>query len=146
MLSLRRIPRPMLPELRREMDRLFDGLLGNDVFDLFGAGQAYPPVNLWEEHDRMLVEAEVPGFTMEDLELLVQGNELTIKGRRQIAADENAVFHRRERMSGEFVRHMRLPTDVDADHVEATLKDGVLTVVLPKSEQARARKIAVKVN
>jgi HSP20 family protein len=69
---------------------------------------------------------------------------LTVKGRREFSTEEGTVFHRRERRTGEFTRTLTLPVDVDPDKVEATLKDGVLTVVMPKSKAALARKIAVK--
>ncbi len=143
MLALRRIPELAPLELRREFDRLLGDFFGQPS----GLGwdiRPFPAVNLWEDSERLMVEAEVPGFGMENLEILVQGNELSIKGQRKAAADGNLVYHRRERGTGEFVRAFTLPIEVDANRVEATLKDGVLRIVLPKSEAARARKIAVK--
>jgi HSP20 family protein len=81
---------------------------------------------------------------MKDLEILIQGNELTIKGRRQTIDGDDVQYHRRERGTGEFARFVTLPMEVNAEQVEATLKDGVLTIVMPKSAMARARKITVK--
>jgi HSP20 family protein len=144
MMRLQRITRPLFPELRREMDRLFDNFLATDGFSPLGHVRPFPALNLSEDHDRLLVEAEVPGLRMSDLEISIQGNELTLKGRRTSMEGESLVYHRRERGAGEFTRFMTLPTEVDADRVEATLKDGVLTIVMPKAESARARKIAVK--
>jgi len=144
MMHLQRITRPLFPELRREMDRLFDNFLGTDGFSPLSNVRPFPALNLSEDHDRLLVEAEVPGLRMSGLEILIQGNELTIKGRRTPMEGENLVYHRRERGAGEFTRFLTLPIEVDAERVEATLKDGVLTIVMPKAETARARKIAVK--
>lgn len=131
--------------LRAEMDRLFGSLLGEGLAAPFGwAERAFPAMNIWENAESVFVEAEIPGMKLEDLELTAMGNELTIKGERKRIEDAEACYHRQERGVGTFVRTVRLPVDVNADKVEATFKDGVLTVVLPKSEAARPRKITVK--
>ncbi len=133
---------PGVRELQREMDQLFSNLLGENA--ALNGVSAYPAINLWEDAERIYAEAEVPGLKMEDLELLIQGGELTIKGRRGNAVADGATCHRRERSTGEFMRFMSLPTEVDGERVEATLKDGVLRIVMPKAERAKARKITVK--
>lgn len=143
MLMTRRfLPLAPFTELRREMDRLIDSFVGNGASD--PRLQPFPALNLWENQDRVMVEAEVPGMRLEDLEISIQGNELSIKGQRKPLEGQNLVFHRRERGFGEFTRFVTLPIDVDAERVEATLQNGVLTIVLPKAERARARKIAVR--
>jgi HSP20 family protein len=141
MMYLQRIGRPAFPELRREMDRLFENFLGTEPLAPSNGLRPFPALNLWEDAERVFAEAEMPGLRMDDLEISIQGNELAIKGRRAPLEGDNLVYHRRERGTGEFVT---LPLDVDADRVEATLKDGVLTIVMPKAETARVRKIAVK--
>jgi len=141
MFALQRFPFTPALELRREMDRLFNMFLP-EVFEPLGS--PYPALNVWEDGERLVAEAEVPGLALNDLEILVRGNELTIQGSRKGVNGDDAVYHRRERGTGDFVRHLTLPVEIDADKVEATLKDGVLTVILPKSEQARARRITVK--
>ena len=127
---------------RRELDRLFDGFLDNEPF--FNAVRPFPALNVWEDTDKVFVEAEVPGLSLENIELQIKGNELTLKGRRTFADEQNATYHRRERGVGEFARYLALPVEVDADRVETALKDGVLTIVMPKSEKAKARRITVK--
>jgi len=144
MIELRRIPRVPLVELRREMDRLFNGFLGPGPFNPASGPRAFPTLNVWEDSECLFAEAEVPGLNMKDLEILIQGNELTIKGQRQTIDGDDVQYHRRERGTGEFARFVTLPMEVNADKVEATLKDGVLTIMMPKSETARARKITVK--
>lgn len=104
----------------------------------------FPALNVWEDGDRLMAEAELPGLRLEDIELLVIGNELTIKGHRPKAAETQGSIHRQERGVGEFTRTITLPVEIDAEKVEATLKHGVLTVMLPKVEPAKARKIAVR--
>ncbi len=131
-----------LSELRREMDRLFREL-APELTTTPAAG-VFPPVNVWSDGETLFVEAEVPGVKLEDLEITAVGNELTIRGRREPLAGDNLVYHRQERGTGEFTRVLTLPVEVDADKIEAVVRDGVLTVKLPKAEAARPRKIAVK--
>lgn len=127
--------------MRREMGRLF----GDMLTEADGRReQPFPALNVWETEEQLFVEAEVPGLTMENLEVLVVNDELTIKGHRNLPAFENGTVHRQERGSGEFVRYLALPVAVNADAVEATLKDGVLSIRLPKAPEARLRKIQVK--
>ncbi len=139
-----RFPMSPFDELQREFGRLFETVLSD--FDASPAPRrAAPGVNVWEAGDNFYAEAEVPGLGMDDLEVLVVGNELTIRGRWNAESDDDKrVFHRRERECGDFTRVLTLPVDLDAEKVDAVLKDGVLTVTLPKAEAARTRKIAVK--
>ena len=136
-----------LSRLRDEVDRLFSEFSNEwpsfSPFNLI-AGRAFPALNVWEDDQNVYAEAELPGMSMENIEVLVTGNELTIKGERAEQSQEGASFHRRERGAGTFSRVLRLPVDVNADKVTAALKDGVLTVTLPKTEVARPRKIKVK--
>lgn len=144
MYVMNRFALPSVRELQREMDRLFESFLGEP--GTFADEAVYPAVNLWEDAESVHAEAEVPGLKMNDLELLIQGNELTIKGRRGSNSPEGATCHRCERGTGEFTRFMSLPIEVDGERAEATLKDGVLRIVMPKAERAKARKIVVKTN
>lgn len=132
-----------LMRLHDEMNRLFESFF-EDAPSLRGYGGGYPGINLWEDGDHAYVEAELPGLGMEDLEIYVTGNELTISGERRIAAPEGASDQRRERASGRFTRTLTLPWEIDADRVEAALRDGVLTVTLPKCESCKPRKVEVK--
>lgn len=143
MLLRRSSPVGTIGQITREMDRVFSGLL-NDADGFFLRSPAYPAINVWEEGDDFLAEVEVPGFKMNDLEVEVLDNELTLKGKRVTEVEQNATFHRRERSATEFERSITLPVSIDAEKVEATLKNGVLTIKLPKAEVARARKITVK--
>jgi len=130
---------PLL-RLQDEVNRLFESFF-EDMPALRGFAAGYPAVNLWEDGDNAYVEAELPGMSMEDIEVLVTGNELTINGQRKIADHPNATYHRRERATGRFSRTLTLPWEIDADHGEARLVDGVLTVKLPKSESSKPKKV-----
>ena len=132
--------------LRGEMDRLFE-----NAFEGFPRltrdawfAPTFPAVNVWEDADNVYAEAELPGLKLVDIELLVMDDELTIKGERKDVCEDEVSYHRKERGAGSFGRAFRLPVGVDAEKVEATLRDGVLTVTMPKAEEAKPRKIEVK--
>jgi len=131
-------------QLRREIGHLLDEFDPLGVRGVLSGSSAFPAVNVWEGGDYLCAEAEVPGVTQDNLDILVVGNELTIKGRRPAPEEKDVAYHRRERGTGDFVRVISLPVEIEADKVEATLKDGVLTLKLPKAAEARARKISVK--
>jgi HSP20 family protein len=139
----------LLPSLWASFDRLhgeMDRLLEGWGVDLPRTGvPAFPPVNVWEDQDAFHVEAELPGLTREQLQISVNHrNQLTLQGERPVEEFEKGRWHRRERGFGRFQRVLKLPAPVDADKVEAKLEDGVLLLTLPKSEEAKPRKIAVK--
>ncbi len=131
--------------LQREVNRLFRDL-GFDLLESpWRLTALYPPLNIWEDEGAVYVEAELPGMSLDDLEIFVTGhNQLTIRGERKAPEIEGATWHRRERAFGTFSRVITLPVDVDADKVEATFHNGVLRIVLPKTAASRTRKIAVK--
>lgn len=129
------------PRLEREMNRLFRHFAG----DTRRATGEYPAVNVWDDTENVYLEAELPGLDQEALEIYVSGgNQLSIKGRRERPRVEEAAWHRQERGFGEFARVVTLPSDVESDRVEAEMKNGVLTLRLPKREEAKPRKIVVK--
>lgn len=131
-----------LDELRQSFERLFEDMaVGAPALT---STRPVPALNVWDSGESVVVEAEVPGMSMDDLEVTAQGNQLSIKGAVRTTTDEKSVFHRRERLAGEFSRFLTLPHEVNADKVEATLRDGVLLITLPKAESARPRKIVVK--
>ncbi|NLX13271.1 MAG: Hsp20/alpha crystallin family protein [Phycisphaerales bacterium] len=137
-------PVSVFDELRREIGRLFDGY-GPGLGPVSALSTArFPALNIWEDGEALYAEAELPGVSPQDLEVYAVGNELTIKGRRGTALEEGACYHRRERGTGEFTRVVTLPVEVDAEKVEAALKNGVLTVTLPKADEVKPRKIAVQ--
>lgn len=142
MLAHRFFPLTNFEDLRGEVERVF-GVCTPTSGLCFPRARAFPAVNAWENEDSIFVEAEVPGMKMEDLEVEVLGRDLCIKGSRTEERSEDTNYHRQERVYGEFTRHLTLDTDVDAEGVKAALKDGVLTITLPKAASAKARKITV---
>jgi HSP20 family protein len=131
-----------LVQLRGEVNRLFENFF-EDLPASRTYGSAYPALNTWEDGDNAYLEAELPGMSMDDVEIYVTGNEVTIGGERKLGQPEGASWHRRERSQGRFSRTLSLPWEIDADHVEATLRDGVLSVKLPKCESCKPKKVKV---
>lgn len=133
-----------------EMDRL--GAEMDRMFRRFGFGDrarlpsiTYPALDMWQDDACFYVEAELPGMEIGDLDISVTGgDQLTIRGERNPPSVEKGNWHRQERGYGKFSRVLTLPCEVKTDEVEANLKDGVLTVKLPKSEAARPRRLAIK--
>ena len=144
MLMRYRLPTVALDDLRREMENVFDAFGTRSFRPWFRRAAAQPALNIWDAGDALCVEAEVPGVKEEDLEILVMGNELTIKGRRSPLEGADNKYHRQERATGEFVRALTLPARIDSERIEAALKHGVLTLRLPKAESDKPRKITVK--
>ena len=144
MFSNRIIGRYPVLRLRNEMDRLFEGLFERAPAAGPVGTNAFPTLNVWEDDGKLYVEAELPGLKLDDLELYVDGNELTVKGQRQETREEDASYHRRERGVGPFSRVIQLPVEVDAENVDAALRNGILTITLPKAQAVMPRRIEVK--
>jgi len=108
------------------------------------AAETYPPTNLSDTGDNLVVVAEVPGVAKEDLHIKIQGNYVQISGSRATNAPEGFKVHRNERSKGFFSRSFTLPYEVESAQAEATLKDGMLTLRLPKAETAKPRNITIQ--
>lgn len=130
--------------LRDELDRLFDFALPSRDSGLFGGWT--PALDVHDEKDNFTVRVELPGLKKEDIALRLHEGVLTISGERKREQEnkEGNTF-RSERYFGRFQRSVTLPAQVDAAKVKATYKDGVLTVDLPKAEEAKPKHIEVAV-
>ncbi|NDR58845.1 Hsp20/alpha crystallin family protein [Aliiruegeria sabulilitoris] len=134
--------------LRKQIDTLFDDF---DVGgDLMKSGFAVR-TNLSETDDSVCVTAELPGIGLDEVDLSVAGNRLTVKGEKKSEKDERGEedgreFHRVERRSGAFMRTITLPFDIDSDTVAATAKDGVLTITVPKPADAVSETRKIEIN
>jgi Molecular chaperone (small heat shock protein) len=107
------------------------------------AADTFPRTNLSDTGDNLEIVVELPGVLKEDLQVKVQGNYLEISGARKSDTPDTFKIHRTERGTGSFSRSFTLPYEVDASKVEATLKDGLLKMTLPKSEAAKPRQISI---
>ena len=106
-----------------------------------------PAVDILETEDAITLKADVPDVNINDLDIRVENNTLTVKGHRKFDKNENVKgWHRIERSYGEFVRSFALPNTVDSEKVAADYKNGVLSISLPKKEAAKPRQVKVAVN
>lgn len=141
----RRFRRPSMwqemDQLQREMNRLFDATSQGRVF----TAPSYPAINIWTNEDGQFISAEMPGVNPENIDIDVTGDGLSISGERKpddVAKD--AHYHRRERSYGSFSRTIQLPFMVDTKKVEASFKNGVLLISLPRAEADKPKKITIK--
>jgi HSP20 family protein len=134
-------------DLRNEIDRLFDApFSGLTDAPRFTTGWS-PAFDVYENQDNFTVVAELPGVKKEDLAISLHEGRLSISGeRKREEKSENTEVYRSERVFGRFQRTFTLPTAVTADKVTAKFTDGVLTVTLPKAEEAKPKQIDVTVN
>jgi HSP20 family protein len=140
------LPFEQLAHVREEMNRLFESPLGDAVQspDLFGGWT--PAVDLYEDNDHLIVRAELPGMSKESIDISLHEGVLTLAGERKaedLPAGSEA--YRSERFYGRFQRTLDLPKPVEADRVSAHYRDGILTITLPKTEEAKPRQIEVNI-
>jgi len=136
-----RSPLAELHRMRQQMDQLFESSTAPDQGTDAGV---FPPVNLSEDKDNYYVRAELPGVKGNELDIRITAKILAISGERKIATEEEgARYHRREREAGTFSRMIGLPGDINPDNVDAKLENGILTVVVSKSEAAKPKQITV---
>jgi HSP20 family protein len=139
--------------LKAEMDRLFDRFFHNSLLDSDGwaeefeqpLGNFLPKVDLSDNIDKVVIRAEAPGISPEDIDISISGNVLTIRGeKKESTEEEREDFYHCERRFGTFTRSIELPSTADLDSIEATQNDGVLTVEVQKLPMAHPKRIEVK--
>ena len=141
-------PMWQLTNLRDEIDRLFEAPLS----EFTRSSQQFlggwlPAVDLYENKDNLVVRAELPGMKKEDIDISLHDGVLTLSGeRKQDEQCKNAEVYRSERFLGRFQRTITVASPVQADKVNATYKDGILTITLPKTEESKPKQIEVKVH
>ena len=141
--SWRTDPWSTFRDVHRDLSRLLGGLVRSPESQLIG-GSGYPPVSIFDRDDSMLVLAEIPGVSMDSLDISITGDTLVIKGVKADDGQQDENYHRRERGTGAFSRTIVLPDSVKADAIKATLVRGILRIDLPKNESAKPMKVSVK--
>jgi len=139
--------RPMrdLWNIQEEMNRAFGSFFGRTDRE-FTNGHWAPAVDIAEANDELKFNVEVPGMKKEDVKVTFQDGILTIKGERKQEKEEKDLnFHRMERSYGSFCRSFTLPTMVQGDKIKANYKDGILSISLPKVEEAKPKEITIGV-
>ena len=147
-------PLRRVASLRDEVDSLFNLAFGHLVNAKPDNGQGsqlphglFPAVDVYEDNETLLVKAELPGLKKEDISISLDNGNLTLSGeRKQEEKHQDAGVYRSERWVGRFNRVVSLPFRVDAEKIKASYSEGVLTVTLPKAEDAKSRQIPISVN
>ena len=145
---VRRRPLPGSPK-RRESDFMHDLSRYFDDMQSWweGGGELgawSPDVNVFDKDDQIIVEAEMPGMKKEDIKVSVQDHTLTLSGERKEETEtKDKHFYRRERTEGSFLRSIGLPTGVDSEKIDASYNDGILTLTIPKSEDAKTKRVEI---
>jgi len=135
-----------LRSLKEELDSLFERIFGREEVAVRKEFVPFPAVDMEESEDEFIVKAELPGMDRKDIQVELVGNTLVIKGEKRREAEEHRRdYHRTERYYGSFYRSIPLPLEVATDKIHAKYRDGVLEVVLPKSEEAKRRTVRVRV-
>jgi HSP20 family protein len=142
-----------LDELRDELDRLWSSLTAAPPLHGWGVERregVFPAVNVYETEPAIVIEAELPGLDVADIDISATAEEVVLKGQRPAAAtpaggngEKGGTWLRRERGAGAFERRLPLPVAIDASRVGAKLVDGVLTVSCPKAPESQPHKIPV---
>ena len=133
---------------RTLLDNVFDNFFRSDVLDdgTLGLSSWTPAVDITEQENEYLVKVELPGIDKDGVRIMLESNVLTIRGeKKQDQETKTDGYHRLERAYGTFQRSFRLPSTVRVDKIDAVYKDGVLTIMLPKAEEAKPKQIEVKV-
>lgn len=123
--------------VQREMNRFLRGTQPATAY-------RYPAVNIWTRDEDALVTAELPGYSIDDMEISVHNKSLTISGKRRPVKEENVTVHRNERKPDEFQRTVLMPFAIDAEKVTARYEKGILTITLPRLEADKPKKIEIR--
>lgn len=129
-----------LNQISRDVDRLFEMTMGLTP----RTGQSWPGINAWQDGDDYVLEAEVPGYGIDDIQIDVNQNTITIRGQRERSTPADAITIRTERSVSRFERTFRFPAAIDHDQIDASLSNGVLQVRVPISESARPKRIEIR--
>jgi len=142
---------PRTDLLRNRFNRLFDQAFGNDIFNAFESGEDVsgrnwlPPVDISETDESLVLVAELPGLSKEEVDITLENNVLSIRGERKFEKKtDHESYHRIERTYGSFSRSFTLPTNLSSDKVQASFENGLLRVEIPKAEEAKPRKIDIR--
>lgn len=134
--------------MQREINRMFDNFFRGGTADDGSLGSSLwaPATDVAEHDDEYQVKVELPGVGKDDVKITMQDNILTIRGeKKQEKESKSSSYHRVERSYGSFQRSFTLPTRVKQDRIEAAYNEGILTITLPKAEEAKPKQIEVKV-
>ncbi|HEV3188904.1 MAG TPA: Hsp20/alpha crystallin family protein [Polyangiaceae bacterium] len=146
----------MFDQLRRRMDRLWEDFDSTYAYGDYQGGlptslsaasaAAWPLVNVYDAGANLVVLADVPGLNEKTIQLQISDGTLSLSGERKVDVPKGYSVHRQERLAVAFSRSFALPSKVDAERIKASVKDGVLSITLPKAAEAQPRQITVRAN
>ena len=135
-----------ISRFRREMDDLFNRIFGETSLSKIGLSKWQPVVDISETDTHLIIKAELPGIETKDVDIIITGDRLTIKGEKQQEKEEKEENrYRSERYYGAYQRVIDLPVSIEEDKTEATFSKGILTITLPKVEKVKRKQIKIKV-
>jgi len=130
--------------LRERMNRLFDDAFSSREQGDLTAGTWSPSVDIHEKDKELVLTAEIPGVKEEDVDVEIEDNVLTLRGKKEFEKEtKEDDYHRIERSYGSFYRSFTLPTNVDQDKIEANFDDGLLRITMPKKPELKPKKVNV---
>ncbi len=133
-----------LQSLQERMDQIWDSSIASNK-DQLSRGDWLPQVDIFEKDKNVVIKAELPGMKKDDIDVSIENNVLTLKGKREMEKEiSESDFHRIERAYGTFIRSFSLPKTVDAEKIKASYNDGVLMLTLPKAKEAEPKRIEIK--
>jgi HSP20 family protein len=140
-------PAQELARVQEEFERLFRNFLPSQMLETsFALGAWEPAVDICETNDEYVITAELPGVSKDEVKVSYVDEVLTISGERKQEEEKDKTYRRVERSFGAFERSFRLPARIVVDKIDAKFKDGVLTLTLPKAEDAKPKEIPIRVN
>jgi len=141
------LPRTFSESLTREIERLFEDFFGPIEFEeAKGKHSFFPTMDIAEDDQNLIIKVDIPGMTQKDVSVEIHDNVLIIKGEKKVEDEiKEKNFHVSERRYGSFIRQITLPDYLQPEKTKAKIKDGVLTITIPKKEQEKPKKISVSV-
>jgi len=128
-----------MERLRREMNSLFSN------YGQTSGSTTYPLMNVYDDKDNIIVTAELPGLTKDQVDITYSDGILTVSGKQQpLAKGKNMTVIRKERSEGDFEKTVRLPTKIKQDAIKASFSNGILTISMPKAEEVKPKTIAIE--
>jgi HSP20 family protein len=135
-----------LQTMQDQMNRLLDMAWNRNIGEELREGVWQPPVDIYEDEDSVVIQAEVPDIDQKDIEVRIEDNTLTLRGERKHNREvKKENYHRVERYYGQFQRSFALPHTIDQEKVKANCERGLLTITLPKREETKPKQINVEV-
>ncbi len=138
---------PSQLSVTNDIDNIFNSLIGNRTHVQYNNSNWVPPVDIKESDQSYIINADIPGFSKNDIEVTIEKNQIKLSGNRNdVSVEDDGVYHYKERMNDSFERTFKLPDLINDKNISASFKNGILSVIIPKSDQKelKSRRITIK--